>query len=72
MKRLFTNTLWTALMAFTLVAVQSCNDEVRKDHDGNRVEENSKQLNGAEKPSEYSKEYDTLHRNKPSMKDSGY
>ena len=62
MKRLIANTCMIGLTAIALVA-QSCNDEVRNDHDANRTEENSKQLNGAEKPSDYTKSYDTVANN---------
>lgn len=70
MKRLLAKTCMIGLTAFALVTTQSCNDQVRNDHDGDRTEENNKQVNGAEKPSEYSKAYDTLPVNNTATPDT--
>jgi len=67
MKRLFANTFMIGLVAFALTA---CNDEVRQDHDRDRSGDNSKQLPGMDKPSDYSKDYDTMPKNNTATPDS--
>jgi negative regulator of sigma E activity len=63
MKRFFANTFMACLAAAVMLGATACNDEAHGDQDRERSADNSKDMPGMAKPSEYSRDYDSTAAN---------